>query len=89
MVFLVTKQEAGHGGRSSGQGAGRSGPQYTGLLRIPQHSTMLKIISKICRTKTRVSTVPDGHRGAGPAEHEEPVGAGHVTRARSCLQPDC
>lgn len=25
------------------------GPQYTELFRMPQHSTMLRIISKICR----------------------------------------
>lgn len=34
------------------QGPLRPEPQYTELLRMPQQSTMLRIISKICREGT-------------------------------------
>lgn len=37
-----------HPGRSGAAGAARPEPQYTELLRMPQQSTMLRIISKIC-----------------------------------------
>ena len=34
------------------------GPQYTELFRMPQHSTMLRIISKIIMTATTMAAIP-------------------------------
>lgn len=52
------------GGVPAARGAGlRAGPQYTELFRMPQQSTMLRIISKICEEGRGARQRPEAHGG--------------------------